>query len=95
MRLGAGIRAPSTEAAEALVEVFWPSIVLCRQETQGHVTAKWRVPTPPPSGVTEAVSELIDHTSEVPELTDHTSHIRCNVSRSYYSLTNGLCCQSQ
>ena len=31
------IRAPTTEAAEAMREVFWPSIAKSRHETQGHL----------------------------------------------------------
>jgi hypothetical protein len=62
MRRGTDIRVRSTKAAEALPNGFEPSFVPWREETQGHIPVRRRVPTPPPSGVTESVSELTDHT---------------------------------
>ena len=54
MRQGAGTHAPSTESCEVLPKGF--------RLSKGHIPAKRCVPTPPPSGVTEPVSELLDHT---------------------------------
>jgi hypothetical protein len=62
MRRGTGTHANSTKAGEALSNGLGPSFVPWREETKCHDSAKRRVPTPPPGGVTDAVSELIDHT---------------------------------
>ena len=61
MQRGNGTRAPLTKAAEALPKDFFPSFVPWREETEGHVQAKRRVPTFPPKAVTEPNSEFIDH----------------------------------
>jgi hypothetical protein len=58
MRRGISTRALSTKDASG----FGASFVQWRKETQSHNPAKKRVPNLPPSGVTEPVSELTDHT---------------------------------
>ena len=57
MRRGISKRALSTKDASG----FRASFVPWRNGTQGHNPAKKRVPNLTPSGVTEPVSELIDH----------------------------------
>jgi hypothetical protein len=51
MRRGTGTPARSTKAGEALPNGFEPSFVPWSEETQAHVPAKRRVPTPHPSRV--------------------------------------------
>lgn len=54
MRQGTGTHACSPERYEAVHKGF--------RLSKGHIQAKRCVPTPPPSGVTEPVFELLDHT---------------------------------
>jgi hypothetical protein len=58
MRPGVSTRVLSTKDASDFGACFVP----WKKETQGHNPAKKRVPTLPPGGVTEPVSEIIDHT---------------------------------
>jgi hypothetical protein len=55
----------------------------CREETEGHIPAKRRIPTPPYSGVHEAASKLLDHTSYkyILSLATEVTGSACNVYR--------------
>jgi hypothetical protein len=56
---------------------FRESFVLCREETEGHIPAKRRIPSPPRSGVHEPALKLLDRTSYKYIVIGHRGYWKC------------------